>query len=115
MSDRLKFRIFNYDKQEYHLEKGTFLHPKGQLIEYAGYLPTNFIVEQCTGLKDKNGKLIYEGDVLRFNGIFIDCCVIFRNGAFEYSLCEDDKISYRLNEVIAKSTQIIGNIHEMEQ
>ena len=67
--------------------------------------------EQCTGLTDKNGKLIYEGDVLRFT-TQIDVCVTFRNGGFVYSLTEDERVAYLLSEVIAKSTQIIGTIHD---
>jgi uncharacterized phage protein (TIGR01671 family) len=76
-----------------------------------GEHPEDFTIEQSTGLTDKNGKLIYEGDVLRFT-IQIDVCVTFRNGGFVYSLTEDERLVYRLIEVIAKSTQIIGNIHD---
>lgn len=76
MNDRFRFRVwFTPDYQEpemiYDAEQtydnrcrneGSFYHESfGEILE-----DKNCIVMQCTGLKDKNGKLIYESDYVRY-------------------------------------------------
>ena len=66
MNDRFKFRF--YDKQcKMYLSDGHYINGDKWMDDYyedVYDLPENIIPEQCTGLKDKNGNLIYEGDLL---------------------------------------------------
>lgn len=66
--------------------------------------------EQFTGLKDRNGKEIYEGDILRTRDF------IFNGGNFiflpvEYKYAEWQLGMRRLNDIY-KACEVVGNIHE---
>lgn len=116
-TDRFKFRVWDKEKREYLT--GFVISPDGTfaifnlrfrafsnpLTERDGY-----VLEQCTGLKDKNGNLIYEGDIVQYNGK-TNGIVLFRNGSFVWDWKINDPPIYGLDSM---DQEIIGNIHDNE-
>ena len=107
----IKFRVWD-KKDKKWLEYG-FLGFDGELLmdNVGGGLETHEKIKDCViqsfiGLKDKNGKEIYEGDIVQTQGVD-NWEVIFRKGCFCYKTGE--RQYHIFNE---KEVEIIGNIYE---
>lgn len=124
MNDRFKFRVWN---------KLTHSFTTGGAIKFGGLCFIDeedlgiklgehqelYVIEQCTGLSDKNGKLIYEGDVVQYwwnqktntgtifwNNEFARFCI-----ANNETRCPEDS-NCLMFVADKKIIEIISNIHE---
>ena len=112
MSRKIKFRAWNKVADRYSKPFG--LHQDVLNYTDVGGLGvikslTDETVEQFTGLTDKNGKDIYEGDVLEHKPYDILKKVVYKEGSFMLNTNLGDAVMWAEN---TNHLEIIGNIHE---
>lgn len=109
----IEFRVWNYDgyislsEAMYKTEIVGVQMPKGSNMES---FFDDVIIEQFTGLKDKNGKKIFEGDILREGND--NFSVLWYENMCGFSLKHDHQTIQYPGWNRGKQMEIIGNIHE---
>ena len=91
-----------------HTTGKTFIRPSGKNCQYsAEVLPET--VGQYTGLTDKNGTKIFEGDILNVNNEYIGV-VGYAAGAFGAKYTDGKGAIYLC--YVNEYSEVIGNIHD---
>lgn len=109
MKNRFKFRV--WDKIDKKFMSGSIFIDcrKGAMT---GNMPEDsYAIQQCTGLKDKNGKLIFEGDILfDYNVVDGDSYAVVKwDNELAMFYLDDGKNYLEMNYGF---DEVIGNIYE---
>lgn len=119
MQDRLKFRFFHKPTNKMMPCYGYNEHfVFGDTMDgiYTEYNPANFddcILMQCTGLKDKSGKPIFEGDIIVKNWDNRIFKIIWKNDACCF-MAANKNFTVSIYSLISlkNDLEVIGNIYE---
>lgn len=111
--DRFKFRVWSVMHEEYRDPSQFVLGADGlaYVVDEHGCLSSSvgITLQMCTGLRDRNGTLIYEGDVVK-NDSFVEPAVVeFQAPAFTLEYTPSFRGSMCAS---SEHLEVLGNIFE---
>lgn len=119
MQDRFKFRFWDKEKNVMIYSKNGYYKGDCFNLPLADmFINSRFISMQCTGLKDKNKKLIYEGDIIKipddyatYGQFACEKREVYWNEGFRLKPKWDTRARGNWLED-TKDLEVIGNIYE---
>lgn len=123
----IKFRAWDRKEKEMlysdpELSMGFNIFTGGWIGEKGDYELPHIVLMQFTGLKDKNGKEIYEGDIVRvyipnYTGEYIMATIEFCSGCFGIRVAGNPILNNAVGQFKAfnentEGIEVIGNVYE---
>ena len=119
MQDRLKFRVWDKTKEIMVHFDGIFYNKKpyteGSSFPQYDSCPHYHKLSdlmQCTGLRDKNSKLIYEGDRVYIDREDETAIIKWSDDLARFTIHFEDEAFADFDNYYSKELEVIGNIYE---
>lgn len=111
-----KKKVYDTKFIDYKHKRVTFFDNKTQWTYTRLFSEVEFM--ENTGMKDKNGSYIYEGDIVRVNGTW-NCIIEYKQSSCAFVLKSIDSrwsVGYFGNyDAIEEMLEVIGNVYENEE